>query len=132
MNNDENVTEKDEKVAVKLFVLESQEKESKFENECSIMQTLEKNDSFVRFYDYAISSEGLRKGYLIMEKCEGTFLDIINNKLAFPMDDGESKEGQLVKFMRQIFTALSLLAASNNPVAHRDIKPDNIFLKKNG
>ena len=104
----------EEVVAVKLFSLESQEKESKFENECSIMQKLEKNDSFVHFHDFAISGDSPKRGYLVMEKCEGTFLDIIHNKFAFPLDDGETKEGQLVKFMRQVFTALSLMTASKN------------------
>ena len=121
----------DDPVAVKIFVLESKEKELSFENECLIMQTFAKRDNFVHFHDFAISGSGQRKGYLVMEKCEATFQDIIDDKFYFPVEDGLTKELQLIMFMKQILTALSLLATSVNPVAHRDLKPDNIFIKEN-
>lgn len=58
---------------------------------------------------------------MILEYCnEGTLGDILKKKKILPEEEAKS-------VMFQIVQAIDILAKNN--IAHRDIKPDNVFIK---
>ncbi len=75
--------------------------------------------NIVRIYDLGVGDD---HAHIAMEYLDGGDL---RNKI-----ENGSSEHEAVKYLRQIVSALSAVHAKN--VLHRDLKPGNIMLRKNG
>ena len=75
--------------------------------------------NIVRIYDLGVSDD---HAHIAMEYLDGGDL---RNKI-----ENGSSEREAVKYLRQIASALSAVHAKN--VLHRDLKPGNVMLRKNG
>lgn len=88
--------------------------------EANILKNL-KNDYIPSVYDF-ITCDG--KVYTIMEFIEGkSFQEIIESGRIF-------SQKEMLKYSRQLCTAVSYLHSRKSPVIHSDIKPANIMLTK--
>lgn len=100
-----------------------------FENECRKLITWSQqnqNENLVKYYEYVpLKDEDVGvKHYHIMEYCnQGNLSDYV---LANPTLTLARKVG----LMTQCVKALDYLHASDPPIVHRDIKPNNILIKR--
>ncbi len=113
----------DRKVAVKMLREEMNEKKDavlNFVNESKTVSLLE-HDNIVKVY--RVNTKGNEK-YMVMERIEGVTLKKYMDK------KGALSFSLTLSVAKQVLDALE--HAHRNDVIHRDIKPQNIMLKKNG
>lgn len=92
----------------------------RFINESKAVAMLE-HPNIVSIYDVSVSGE---LKYIVMEYIEGiTLKSYMLKKGALPLDE-------MIRYCKQILAALS--HAHSRGIVHRDIKPQNIMLLKNG
>ncbi|MBL8956291.1 MAG: protein kinase [Myxococcaceae bacterium] len=113
--------------AIKVLKLEharSRELVQRFIQEATAVNAI-KNDHIVEIYDFGEEAlpDGTSRVYCVMELLEGT-------ALADEMWKAPLKVERAVRIAQQMAKGLS--AAHAVGVVHRDIKPDNIFLAKQG
>lgn len=116
-------TQNDRKVAIKMLREEMNEKKDAvlgFVNESKTVSVLE-HDNIVKVY--RVNTKGAVK-YMVMERIEGVTLKKYMDK------KGALNFALTLSVAKQVLDALD--HAHNNDVIHRDIKPQNIMLKKNG
>lgn len=89
-----------------------------FRQEQSIMAKLD-HPNIVHLYD---SLETQSNHYLVITFCEGGSLEDLIKKKQF------IKEKEAVYFLQQILNGFEVLRKNN--IMHRDLKPDNIFIKE--
>lgn len=110
-------------VAIKMLkddVAQDEAAVKRFINESKAVAMLS-HPNIVNIYDVSVSGECK---YIVMEYIEGiTLKSYMSRKGALPLDE-------LVRYCRQILSALS--HAHGKGIIHRDIKPHNIMLLKNG
>jgi len=93
-----------------------------FEQEATLLASLN-HESLPRVYDYFILED---RYYLIMDYIEGDdLLTVIKKKYT----DGCPEE-QVLEWGIQLCEVLEYLHGKNPPIIYRDLKPDNIMLKK--
>ncbi len=112
------------KVAVKALKPElslNEEIRKRFKNEAKVMAKLQ-HPNIVGLYDFHEDESGL---YLIMEYVEGVELADKIKSLSEPMDLDEAK-----RIMPLILKAFEY--AHENGIVHRDVKPANVLISKNG
>lgn len=112
------------KVAIKVLRPElssNEEIRKRFKNEAKVMASLQ-HQGIVTLFDYHEDENGL---YLIMEYVEGEELSDQINKLNQPMDIEHAK-----LIMKQVLEAFNY--AHKNGIVHRDVKPANILVSKDG
>ena len=121
-------TNERESVAVKIFSESSFQK--KFNSEYQIMQKLSRFENVVHYYDYAESKMESNSGYIVMELCLGTLLDVIEGRISLPNPEEVDINDVKILCFKQVLIGLDQLSASEADAAHRDIKPNNIFFTK--
>lgn len=76
-----------------------------------------------RIVDILENSERI---FVVMDYIEGkTLYDIVSNEGSLPQD-------RVVRWGKQLATALGYLHSQNPPIIYRDMKPENIMLQPNG
>ena len=115
-----------ESVAVKQIPLHTLQCQEKFREEVKLMRQFVGREGFVQYLDCV---EDKNVGLIVMERCDATFLDVINEACPLPGLVGPSREAVLIDLARQIFEAIRTLGCGDDPIAHRDLKPDNLFIK---
>ena len=75
-------------------------------------------DGVVKIYDVFDDSNDIKKSYIKMEKYDGN----INDLLGYTKGDVR----KTLKLFLPILHALNKISKFENPIYHRDIKPDNI------
>jgi len=119
----EHIKFKNKKVAIKVLkpILASNENiKTRFENEASIMAGLE-HPNITQVIDFEEKKDILA---IVMQFLEGEDLtQYINSKGKLPLDEA-------LNIFYQTLEAFAF--AHQNGIAHRDVKPANIFLQKNG
>jgi serine/threonine protein kinase len=93
---------------------------TRFEREFQIAAALD-HPNLVKAFEFS-QTDG--RPYLIMEFVDG---DTLGQQL---VDHGAMQEGQAICIITQVGQALQL--AHNRGLIHRDVKPDNILLRKDG
>lgn len=107
-------------VIIKELIVKDEELEKRFKREAKIMMAL-RHDNIVPVYDYFIEN---RKKYIVMEYVHGV-----------PQDEVITKKGKLSPHAAVfIYTEIAhgLSYAHRKNVIHRDLKPHNILISKNG
>ena len=104
----------------------SKEKIDRFKLELEIMRFFKDNpiDGVVKIYDVFDDSNDIKKSYIKMEKYDGN----INDLLGYTKGDVR----KTLKLFLPILHALNKISKFENPIYHRDIKPDNILYEKDG
>ena len=111
------------------------------ENELEKLKHLEKHPHIVTIYELLRESidlnsldnhtqsespsEKLELPFLLMEYIEGEDLKKVVDNLTLPLEEKDA-----LRYISQIGKALIYIHSSNEPLLHRDIKPQNIMVRK--
>ena len=110
---------KGNKYALKKMNLISQTHVDAIKKEIAIWKTLNHIHNVIKIIDYEFTNESV---FILMELCsEGSLLDYIN-KMNSPISENEA-----LHIIKQICLALYDMHNMNPPVAHRDIKVENVL-----
>ncbi|MCR4594752.1 MAG: protein kinase [Clostridiales bacterium] len=93
-------------------------------NEINILDSLKGTSNIVSYEDHEIISDESGKNYTILIRME-----LLTPLKSFMLEQ-KMDEDQIVKLGMDLCNALVL--CEKNRIIHRDIKPDNIFVSKNG
>ena len=118
------------RVAVKQIRILTEEKKVRFENEIKMMNLFSGLEGFVQCLGSVFPTDDQELGMIIMEKCDATFEDIISGNYLVSARDGQSYDAVLLDLVKQIIQAVQTLACSDTPIAHRDLKSDNLFIRE--
>lgn len=110
-------------VAVKRM-LKSNYQDLKNEEEFLRLPELD-NPCIVRYVDFA---EDDKFGYLVLQLCEYTLEEYIQNHL--PKDSSQQLQ-ILKKIVKEVLCSLRVLHSQDTKVLHRDIKPQNVLIGRN-
>ncbi len=80
------------------------------------------NPSIVRYVDFA---EDMNFGYLVLQLCEYTLEEYIQDHLP---DDSAERYSVLKKLVKEVLCSLQVLHDEKTKVLHRDIKPQNVLI----
>ena len=108
--------------ALKKITIQSSSHKKQIKREIKIWKDLSKYSNIVELIDF---QWGERHAYIIMELCEeGTLLDYVNNY------EGNIPELEALQIFNQILLGVNAMHSQNPPIAHRDLKIENILKKK--
>ena len=108
-----------QKFALKIINYSSKAHLSQIKNEIALWSKVSKDKNIVRLYDYEITDKTV---YIIMELCEqGTLLQYIK-QFKEPISETEA-----LSILYQIISGIYKLHSQQPPIAHRDIKIENIL-----
>ena len=109
--------------AVKVLDFSSDKKKKleRFIREARLLFALD-HPNIVTFYDAFCDKEN-KQAYLVMEYIEG-------RSIADILKDGPMAEAEVIRVIQEVCNALT--TAHKKGVVHRDIKPDNILIAKDG
>ena len=112
----------DKFLALKKIVIQSPNHKKQIKREIKIWKELSKYGNIVELIDYTFSEH---HAYIIMELCEeGTLLDFVNNH------EGNMSEVEALLIFNQILLGVNAMHSQKPPIAHRDLKIENILKKK--
>ena len=108
--------------ALKKITIQSPSHKKQIKREIKIWKELSKFGNIVELKDF---QWGEKHAYIIMELCEeGTLLDYVNNY------EGNIPEMEALQIFNQILLGVNAMHSHNPPIAHRDLKIENILKKK--
>ena len=108
--------------ALKKITIQSSSHKKQIKREIKIWKELSKFSNIVELIDF---QWGEKHAYIIMELCEeGTLLDYVNNY------EGNIPELEALQIFNQILLGVNAMHSQNPPIAHRDLKIENILKKK--
>ena len=114
----------DEKfLALKKINIQSSNHKKQIKREIKIWKELSKFGNIVELVDFEFTEN---HAYVVMELCEeGTLLDLVNNH------EGNISEAEALLIFNQILLGVNAMHSQKPPIAHRDLKIENILKKKN-
>ena len=108
-----------QKYALKRMNIQSKEILENIKREIEHWKKINDNENIVRMIDYEILDKSVN---ILMELCtDGTLLDYINNST------NAITEKQILYIIREISLALLHMHSQDKPIAHRDIKIENVL-----
>ena len=108
--------------ALKKITIQSPSHKKQIKREIKIWKELSKFGNIVELKDF---QWGEKHAYIIMELCEeGTLLDYVNNY------EGNIPEMEALQIFNQILFGVNAMHSQKPPIAHRDLKIENILKKK--
>ena len=113
----------DEKfLALKKINIQSSNHKKQIKREIKIWKELSKYGNIVELIDYEFTE---KHAYVVMEYCEeGSLLDLVNNH------EGNISEVEALLIFNQILLGVNAMHSQKPPIAHRDLKIENILKKK--
>ena len=113
----------DEKfLALKKINIQSPNHKKQIKREIKIWKELSKYGNIVELIDYEFTE---KHAYVVMEYCEeGSLLDLVNNH------EGNISEVEALLIFNQILLGVNAMHSQKPPIAHRDLKIENILKKK--
>ena len=118
---DKSINKKAAVKAILPHLAKNQHIRDRFMNELKTMSRLQ-HENIVNLFDYVVNDDGL---YLIMEHVDGVPLDDYLENLGRPLE-----EDLAIEITKQIVSACN--HAHSKGIVHRDIKPGNIMITKDG
>ena len=114
----------DEKwLALKKINIQSESHKKQIKREIKIWKELSKFGNIVELIDFEFTE---KHAYIVMELCEeGTLLDFVNKH------EGNISEVEALLIFNQILLGVNAMHSQKPPIAHRDLKIENILKKKN-
>ncbi|KAI4383008.1 hypothetical protein MLD38_008894 [Melastoma candidum] len=96
--------------------------------EISVMKSLRGHPNVVTLLDHGILDSGRSKeALLVMEFCEKSLVNVLDSRGA-----GYLEETQILSIFRDICNAVFAMHSLSPPIAHRDLKAENLLLGSNG
>ncbi|XP_024533487.1 probable serine/threonine-protein kinase DDB_G0280111 [Selaginella moellendorffii] len=96
--------------------------------EVAVMKALRGHPNIVTLHAHAVLANGRTKEcFLVMDYCEKTLVAVLDARGA-----GFFEERQLLSIFRDICNAVYAMHCQSPPIAHRDLKAENILLGANG
>ncbi|ONK70160.1 uncharacterized protein A4U43_C05F30890 [Asparagus officinalis] len=96
--------------------------------EISVMKLLKGHPNVVTLVAHTILDMGRRKeALLVMEFCEKSLVTVLENRGA-----GYFEEKQVLLIFRDVCNAVFAMHCQSPPIAHRDLKAENVLLGSNG
>ena len=113
----------DEKLlALKKINIQSSNHKKQIKREIKIWKELSKYGNIVELIDFEMTE---KHAYIVMEYCEeGTLLDFVNNH------EGNISEVEALLIFNQILLGVNSMHSQKPPIAHRDLKIENILKQK--
>ena len=101
-----------------------------FVNEIKMMISLSGTANIVNVYDYKVFEKTEEIGWEIYIRME--LLQSFEDHITSKAESGDFTDAEIIKIGTDICSALEVCAKQNPPIIHRDIKPGNIFITRNG
>lgn len=114
--------------AMKHIICNDEESLQLVKKEISIMKLLKGHPNIVTLCADAIFDMGRTKeAFLLMEYCEKSLVNILENR-----GSGFFEEKQVLTIFRDICNAVFAMHCQSPPIAHRDLKAENLLLGSDG
>ena len=108
--------------ALKKINIQSSNHKKQVKREIKIWKELSKYSNIVELISFSITEKNV---YIVMEYCEeGTLLDFVNNH------EGNISEVEALMIFNQILLGVNAMHSQKPPIAHRDLKIENILKVK--
>ena len=105
--------------ALKRILIQSSSHKKQIKKEIKFWKQLSKYQNIVELKDFQFTE---RSAYLVMEYCpEGTLLKFVNNH------EGNISEMEAILIFNQILLGINAMHSQNPPIAHRDLKIENVL-----
>eukprot|EP01111_Echinosteliopsis_oligospora_P012227 TRINITY_DN4162_c0_g1_i1.p1 TRINITY_DN4162_c0_g1~~TRINITY_DN4162_c0_g1_i1.p1 ORF type:complete len:743 (+),score=247.57 TRINITY_DN4162_c0_g1_i1:123-2351(+) len=115
--------------ALKRILVQDRDRLEHVKNELQLMKSLSGHPNIVALDDYKINNQGSQtEVLLLMELCEGSLVDVFQNS------NGNFKrleEREIYNIFSQVCGAVERMHIMNPPVAHRDLKAENLLFSSN-
>ncbi|KAH6789691.1 Protein kinase superfamily protein [Perilla frutescens var. frutescens] len=114
--------------ALKHIICNDEESQELVTKEISVMKTLKGHPNVVTLHAHAIFDMGRTKeALLLMEYCEKSLVNMLESRGA-----GYFEEKQVLTIFRDICSAVFAMHCQTPPIAHRDLKAENLLLGPDG
>ncbi|GFQ01296.1 probable serine/threonine-protein kinase ddb_g0280111 [Phtheirospermum japonicum] len=114
--------------ALKHMICNDEESQELVMKEISVMKTLKGHPNVVTLHAHAIFDMGRTKeAFLLMEYCEKSLVNVLENRGA-----GFFEEKQVLAIFRDVCNAVFAMHCQTPPIAHRDLKAENLLLGSDG
>ncbi|KAH6778376.1 Protein kinase superfamily protein [Perilla frutescens var. frutescens] len=114
--------------ALKHIICNDEESQELVTKEISVMKTLKGHPNVVTLHAHAIFDMGRTKeALLLMEYCEKSLVNVLESRGA-----GYFEEKQALTIFRDICNAVFAMHCQTPPIAHRDLKAENLLLGPDG
>ncbi|XP_052170497.1 uncharacterized protein LOC127786845 isoform X1 [Diospyros lotus] len=114
--------------ALKHIICNDEESLEVVRKEISVMKSLKGHPNVVTLYAHAIFDMGRTKeALLVMEYCEKSLVSVLESK-----GSGYFEEKQVLVIFRDVCNAVFAMHCQSPPIAHRDLKAENLLLGSDG
>ncbi|KAL3815039.1 hypothetical protein ACJIZ3_016307 [Penstemon smallii] len=114
--------------ALKHIFCNDEESQELVTKEISVMKSLKGHPNVVTLYAHAFFDMGRTKeAILLMEYCEKSLVNVLESRGA-----GFFEEKQIATIFRDVCNAVFAMHCQTPPIAHRDLKAENILLGADG
>ncbi|XP_042061304.1 probable serine/threonine-protein kinase DDB_G0280111 [Salvia splendens] len=114
--------------ALKHIICNDEESQELVTKEISVMKTLTGHPNVVTLLAHAVFDMGRTKeALLLMEYCEKSLVNVLESRGA-----GYFEEKQVLTIFRDICSAVFAMHCQTPPIAHRDLKVENLLLGPDG
>ncbi|XP_043693352.1 probable serine/threonine-protein kinase DDB_G0280111 [Telopea speciosissima] len=114
--------------ALKHIICNDEESLELVMKEISVMKLLKGHPNVVALHAHTILDMGrTREALLVMEVCEKSLVNVLENRGA-----GYFEEKQILSIFRDVCNAVFAMHCQSPPIAHRDLKAENILLGPDG
>ncbi|KAF7835969.1 putative serine/threonine-protein kinase [Senna tora] len=114
--------------ALKHIICNDEESLELVKKEISVMKSLKGHPNVVTLYAHTIFDMGRTKeAFLVMEFCDKSLVSVLESRGA-----GYFDEKQVLLIFRDVCNAVFAMHCQSPPIAHRDLKAENLLLGSNG
>ncbi|KAI4333184.1 hypothetical protein L6164_018022 [Bauhinia variegata] len=114
--------------ALKHIICNDEESLELVKKEISVMKSLRGHTNVVTLYAHTIFDMGRTKeAFLVMEFCEKSLVNVLESRGA-----GYFDENQVLFIFRDVCNAVFAMHCQSPPIAHRDLKAENLLLSSEG